>query len=197
MSRMFSFTPFLTITVTDGLNPFVRGWLDNNPRMKSSVLGSVGYMVTGHLKKASRGDIPANDWAERWSLARRRQIDKQAPRKWYGRLHNAIGYMTSDDREQVDIGWLSSTAAMYGDIQERGLKRPITPFTRRFFGRRGIHFRKNTRFLVLPARPFIEPKYDEIRSEIPKHVEKQVVKYIRDGGFMKKIGKTRKYEVYK
>lgn len=188
------------VTLNDGLTPFVRGWLDNNPRMKRSVLKSTGWFVQAQLKKGSEGKVASSaSWKERWALERRRLLNPRAPEEWYGELRRALGYayVGNTDDGFVEVGWTSRTSAMYGRVQEEGYKRVVTPFVRKFFGERGIYFRGSTKFLEIPARPFIDAKYDEIRDKVPERINKQVAKYIRDGGFMKKIGKTRKYEVYK
>ena len=181
----------------DGITPFVRSWLRNNPRMISSVLKSAGYHVQVELKKASRGQITPRTWRKRWDVSRRRLIDPEAPRVWYGKLKNALGYSYDTASQSVDIGWTSKTSAMEGDIQEEGIQRPVTPFVRKFFGERGIYFKRTTKFLDVPARPFIEPKYNEIRGQIPTFINKRVQEYIDNGGFTKNVGKGRKYTVYR
>ena len=185
------------LTLSDGLTPFVRSWLQNNPRMKRSVLKSAGWFVQAELKKGSRGKFIGQNWKPRWALERRRIINPEAPRLWYGKLRQAIGYAYNSGTGKVDIGWTSKTSAMEGSMQEEGYKRVITPFMRKFFGERGIYFRRTTKFLEIPARPFVEPKYDEIKGQVPTYINQKVGQYIENGGFMKKIGKTRKYEVYK
>lgn len=190
----------IKITLSDGLTPFVRSWLASNPRMKRSVLKSAGWFVQRELKQASRGEVSSSSsWKERWPLKRRRMIDPRAPRLWYGKLRNALGYAYTEmgDKGLVNVGWTSRSSAMEGRLQEEGYKRALTPFARRFFGERGIYFRRTTRFLEIPARPFIDDKYEEIRGKIPAYVNARVGRYIENGGFMKKIGKGRKYTVYK
>ncbi|MBQ8691278.1 MAG: hypothetical protein IJ516_05590 [Phascolarctobacterium sp.] len=186
------------VALQDGLTPFTRNWIANNPRMFRSLMKSAGWFVQKELKKASRGNVGSSaSWKERWPLERRRIIDPEAPRLWYGKLRNALGYAYDKNEKAVNLGWTSKTSAMYGRMQEEGYRRVVTPFIRRFFGKRGIYFRRTTKFLEIPARPFIDEKMDEIRNDVSTFVNNRVEQYIENGGFMKKIGKGRKYTVYK
>lgn len=93
------------------------------------------------------------------------------------------------------IGWTSRSAAMEGRIFEEGTEKPVTPFTRRFFGRRGVPLRWNTQTLHVPKRPMFEPAIKIVQPAIGGYVDKKVASYIDRGGFTKKISK-RKYEVF-
>ena len=103
------------VTLNDGLTPFVRGWLDNNPRMKRSVLKSTGWFVQAQLKKGSEGKVASSaSWKERWALERRRLLNPRAPEEWYGELRRALGYayVGNTDNGFVEVGWTSRTSAM-------------------------------------------------------------------------------------
>lgn len=187
---------YFRISLEDNISPFVKRWLKNNPRFISSVLKSTGYMVQNKLKVGIRGNFSGQKWQKRWPLEERRKLSARAPAVWYGRLRSALGYAYNPGSSSVDIGWTSRTAAIEGNVQEEGTTKLVTPGLRRLFNKRGIHLRKTTTKLITPARPFIEPTYEDIKPQIPKYINEKVQSYISNGGFVKNIGKGRKYTVY-
>ncbi len=187
---------YLKIDLEDGISPVVQRWLKNNPRFISSVLKSTGYMVQNELKEAVRGKFTGQSWPQRWTLQDRRKLSRTAPGVWYGRLKNALGYAYDPADSSVNVGWTSRTAAFEGNVQEEGVTKQVTPGLRRLFHKRGIHLRATTTKLVTPERPFIEPKYMDIRDKIPAYITQKVQEYMDNGGFVKNVGKGRKYTVY-
>lgn len=184
----------ITVTIKDQITPEINYFLQNNPRFISSLTKSIGWYVQGRIKKLTYGSTVTAPWQERIPLKVRRKLDPKAPKQWLGQLRRAIGYAYKDGA--VNIGWTSSTAAMEGRIQEYGATKTVTPFLRRYFGRRGVHLRWDTTTLTVPARPVFEPSMKVIQPEIGPFMAQKVKNYVEKGGFVKSAGKGRKYEVF-
>lgn len=93
-----------------------------------------------------------------------------------GKLPSASGFDT--DGTTLRFGWLSRTAAMYGNQFERGKVTPVTPFMRkRYFGS-GIPVGS---VIVQPKRPLFRPLYESKKGEIMASVEKGMRKQLDRG----------------
>lgn len=184
----------ITVDVRDDITPLIRSWLQQNPKFIRSLTKSLGWYVQREIKTLSRDSRITSHWPARTPLKIRRKLDTQAPRQWLGKLRNAIGYQYYEGA--VMIGWTSATAAAEGRIQEEGTRRTVTPFLRRYFGRRGVPLRGNTTEIYVPARPLFEPAMDLVQPKLGDFVSQRVGEYINNGGFVKSAGKSRKYEVF-
>lgn len=184
----------ISIDVRDEITPFIRSWLQQNPRFIRSLTKSLGWYAQREIKALSRDSRVTSRWPKRTPLKIRRKLDAQAPRQWLGKLRNAIGYQYYEGA--VMIGWTSATSAMEGRIQEEGTQRTVTPFLRRFFGQRGVPLKGSTTHINVPARPLFEPAMELVQPKLGAFVSQRVGEYINNGGFVKSAGKGRKYEVF-
>lgn len=169
----------ITVDVRDEITPFIRSWLQQNPRFMRSLSKSIGWYVRGSVRRLVRdGNFP-NRWEKRTPIEIRRKLDSKAPIQWLGKLRQAIVYQ-SISNDTVAIGWGSYTAAMEGRIQEEGIARKVTPFLRRYFGRRGVPLKGSTTQIVVPARPLFEPAMDTIRSDLGVFINNRVAEWINN-----------------
>lgn len=187
----------LTVETRDEITPLVKRYLENNPQMIRSLAKSVGWFTQKELKRlVSNGELPA-DWKERSPYEIRRALDNKAPKKWLGKLQRTFAYQYKPESGSVDIGWASRSAAVIGNLQEEGAARTVTPALRSFFASRGVPLNQNKQKIKLPSRPIYSAAMRVIQPKIGPFIDMRVKKYIENGGFVRNVGKGRKYEVFK
>ena len=188
----------ITVSINDGITPTIANYLKNNPQMLRSLSKSVGWYVQKNIKALVKNNTQlTSQWPERSPYAKvRRKLDYMAPKIWMGRLKRAIGYSYSYNEGSVNIGWTSSTGAKYGRIQEYGEERQVTPSMAGYFARAGVPLSPNKKFIRVPARPLFEPAMDIINPQIGDFVQSRVSEYMKNGGFARKEGKSRRYRVW-
>lgn len=54
--------------------------------------------------------------------------------------------------------------AMIAAVQQEGASIPATENMRNYLASQGLHLRKDTRYVVIPPRPFIEPGLEAVRG---------------------------------
>ena len=186
----------ITISIKDAITPLIQRYLENNPRMIRSLSKSIGWFVQKNIKTLSQSSAITSKWRRRTPLDIRRKLDAKAPKNWLGQLRRAIGYSYNNQRNAVEVGWTSSTAAMEGRVQEFGANRNVTPRLREFFASRGVRLGERKKTIRVPARPLFEPSMEVIQPNISDFVSYRVGNYMKNGGFTKNVGKGRKYEVF-
>lgn len=186
----------LTVETRDEITPLVKRYLENNPQMIRSLAKSVGWFTQKEIKSLiSKGELPS-DWKQRSPYEIRRKLDNKAPKKWLGKLQRTIAYQSKSDGE-VDIGWASRSAAVIGRLQEEGAERTVTPALRSFFASKGVPLGENKKDIKLPARPIYELAMQRVQPKIGMFINERVAKYIQNSGFVRNVGKGRKYEVFR
>ena len=65
-----------------------------------------------------------------------------------------------------------------------------------YFARAGVPLSPNKKFIRVPARPLFEPAMDIINPKIGDFVQSRVSEYMKNGGFIRKEGKSRRYRVW-
>ena len=76
---------------------------------------------------------------------------------------------------QVRVG----PGIVYAAIHEFGGKITVTPKMRAYLHSMGLHLRKDTGFITIPARPYVKPTYKNSRKRIVDAVHRQVFKDVR------------------
>lgn len=74
----------------------------------------------------------------------------------------------------IPDGMKRSDGAAMDEIAARmedGTTFEVTEKMRRFFAAKGVSLRAETRFLVVPSRPFFEPAVEETREDLPEILE--------------------------
>lgn len=188
----------ITVSINDGITPTIANYLRNNPNMLHSLSKSVGWYVQKNIKGLVKNGTPlTSQWPKRSPYEKvRRKLDYMAPKIWMGRLKRAIGYSYRYQDGSVNIGWTSSTGAKYGRIHEFGEERQVTSSMAGFFARAGVPLNPNKKFIRIPARPLFEPAMDIINPKIGSFIESRVNEYMKNGGFTRKEGKSRRYRVW-
>lgn len=184
----------LEIDVTDEISPMFKYFMENNPRYFRALGKSVGWWYQKQIKtELLQGHAGNVNFKERWPLELRRKLDPKAPRTWYGKMRQAIGY--EYDNGVVKIGWTSYTASRYGDLQEYGFSKAVTEKMRNFFRSRGIDLSNHIRELNIPERPIYKPIADEMFPNVAPYIEQKMNKYI-ERGIVSGVKNRRKYKVY-
>ena len=185
----------ITVDIEDQISPFLQYMAKTTPDFMRKAAKSLGWYVQSQVKKGVRSGHPGGQqFAERMPWKARKLLNANARSGWYGRMINAIGYEYKGGI--VSIGWTSATSARYGEIQETGTKRDITPAMRRFWGSKLIPLKGTTSTLNLPARPFFAPVFAQLEPTLVGYVEDKLKQYIRGGtDFAAQNPKRRKYRV--
>lgn len=184
---------FLSFEVTDQLKPAIQMAIEQNKQYQLRLANSVGWWYQNQVKKVYWEDT-TKEWEERIPYKIRKALNENAPRKWYGKMKQAIGY--AKFQGFVDVGWTSPTSARYGRMQEEGYDRAVTAAVRGKWAKAGHPLRKTTTELETPARPIFEPMASDIRKDLPPFIEMKVREYIV-GIEHKAAQNRREYKVYK
>lgn len=185
----------IEIDVTDEFSPAVQRALEHNDAYLRHVAKSVGWFFQKETKKRIREGMPSDQYEERMPYSIRKKLSPKAPRMWYGKLANAIGYEYAGNG-RVLIGWTSPSAARYGHLQEQGFQRHVTSAVRAFFAAKAnIHLGPNKTVLDIPDRPVFTPMTKVMRPKIPPYVEAKVNSYLEENATFGKRNR-RKYKVY-
>lgn len=183
----------LEIDVTDQLTPAIQQAIEKNASYQKRLTNSIGWWYQNQVKKVYWEDT-TTEWEERIPYNIRKALNENAPRKWYGKMKQAIGY--AKFQGFVDVGWTSSTSAKYGRMQEGGYERAVTGEVRKKWIKAGHPLKKSTTELEIPARPIFEPMESNIRKDLPPFIETKVKEYIA-GIEHKSARNRREYKVYK
>lgn len=186
----------LEIDVTDEITPAIKRFFQRNPKYLKHLTKSVGWYFQRETKKGvSSGEPNGEAYKERIEYKVRKALSQSAPKGWYGKLKNAIGYEYVGGGT-VHIGWTSATASTYGHLQERGFEKIVTPRMRRYWAHAGFPLAPNKEKMVIPSRPVFEPMTDYMRPKVVPYVNEKYSAYISENvEFGKK--NRRKYKVYR
>ncbi len=186
----------IQINVSDEISPMLLRMLEHNKAYMRHVTKSLGYMFQKETKAGVSSGSPGGEtFPERLPYKLRKAVGK-AGFGWYGKMVRAIGYAYNANSGTVDIGWTSSTAAMYGRIQEFGVTKDVTPNMRKHWAAAGYPLSPFTQELEVPARPVFDPMAAKLEPEIPSYVEKKLESYMTENvEYGKKNRRT--YKVYK
>lgn len=187
----------ISLDVRDEITPLVKRYLENNPRMLQSLAKSIGWFTQKEIKSLAVSKAITSQWRSRTPYEIRHKLDKGAPVSWLGKLRRTFAYQYMPGGGGVNIGWASRSAAVIGRLQEEGASRTVTPALRGFFASRDVPLSPSKEKIILPARPIYEPVMKLIQPKIGPYVAYRVGKYIQNGGFIKNVGKGRKYEVFR
>lgn len=183
------------IEVKDEISPMLLYWVENNERYFRALTKSVGWWYQKSIKEDIKEGHAGNvEYVERWDLSLRRKLDPNAPKAWYGKLRNAVGYEYKGNGV-VSIGWTSPTSSKYGDMQEQGYSKVVTDRMRKYFRMRGINLSNNTQELNIPDRPIYEPMADVLFKQVAPYINNKITEYMTVG-IEKGKKKRREYKVY-
>ncbi|MCF4150221.1 hypothetical protein L2W58_00160 [Dethiosulfovibrio sp. F2B] len=206
----------VTVSWKDMATPWVEDVIREFPEFRRRALKSVGWMMQKEIKKGIESGAPGGRrYAPLSGVARGvkaksklRVMKKKKVRSGpLGKLRKAVGYQYKDDGS-LTVGWLSKSAVYLGSMQEKGRRLPVTEKMRRFWWsgarakkwpkvlKKGVRLRKETREIILPARPTIGPMREVLVPRIPGYFVKKIDGYMEDD--MKRSTKKskRKYRVY-
>lgn len=189
---------FYSVNIMDEVSPFIKELLRTNKTFFRRASKSLGWWITDETKKEIAKGAPGGvafkkrtPWKRvRSSLADARK--KKASTKWYGQIRRAFGYEFHDG--VVDIGWYTSTAAKYGNMQEAGFRTKVSNKMRLLYQKADVPL-SGKKEIINPARPIWGPVTRDKFPKIPEYLDKKVIEYLEGGVEFGK--KKRNYTVYK
>ncbi|WP_276691260.1 hypothetical protein [Acidaminococcus massiliensis] len=191
------------IDLKDQISPAIQKALKTNEKWLRWASKSVGWYAQKRIKEeVATGSPGGESYEERLPRGARKALSTTAPKMWYGKLRNAIGY--EYDNGVVRIGWTSRTSSIEGKKQEEGFIRNVTPTLRAWWAKAAqdskgklINLSSGKDEIEVPARPVFEPVQKKLEAEIGPYVEQKVEKYIKENeDYGKKNVVKRKYKVY-
>lgn len=96
------------------------------------------------------------------------------------KLAGAVRYKYDDDMQMVDIGFIQSAGVSdsmlrLARMHAEGYKTPVTPRMRKMLFALGFPVKKTTTKLETPARPVIEPIFEQERDNIMGNIERKFI----------------------
>jgi len=114
--------------------------------------------------------------------------------KPYGRLYSAGRYILDKENLNVQVGWVTRTAAMAGKKVQAALRgprwdqdprfdesQPVTRTMRRALAAAGLILKKGKRELRQTQRPAIRAIYQQFEPRIPQIITDSVARYLAQG----------------
>lgn len=75
--------------------------------------------------------------------------------------------------QRVTLGFLTAGIAKIARIVQYGRRMKVTESLRRFYHRTGLHLRKDTKYIIVPARPIMEPFWKKHERDVQNYIEKR------------------------
>ncbi|SDU38336.1 hypothetical protein [Desulfobacula phenolica] len=96
------------------------------------------------------------------------------------RLAGAVRYKYDPDMQMVNIGFIrsgniSGSILRLARMHARGSKTPVTPDMRKMLFALGFPIKKTTTVLKTPARPVIEPVFEQEKDNIMGNIERKFI----------------------
>ena len=97
--------------------------------------------------------------------------NKGRPPLWY--LGNIVSfrYGKTGGRQRVFIGWLGKGQPKFARRMLYGKRVRVTEAKRQYLHKKGLHLKKGTKFLQIPARPVLDIFWSKKSKQIPGYVE--------------------------
>lgn len=192
-----------SVTVEDEATPWLLWAMNEFPDLQRKAMKSLGWHMQREIKKGIRSRAPGGRaYAPFLPAKKRRELDKafgrQGQRSYrpLGGLVKAVGYHYSKQTGGVVVGWLSASAAKFGEIHEKGKKVRVTKKTRLAFLSAKLGMKPSTTEIDIPARPTIGPMRDVLLPKAPKYVEDKIFGYLTKGVPKKVFKSGKKYKVW-
>lgn len=184
----------LRIAVDEDASSWLKWAAGEFPALMKRALKSTGWMMQKATKEGIRKGAPGGrHYADFMARGKRRKLGKPVSNIPFGKLVRAVGYQYREDEGAVYVGWLSASAASLGHKLQAGFTGKVSPKMRRWFFYRGLGLDRNATIDV-PARPTIDPMFQQLEPQIPKYLEGKLWEYLRDGkGYQRS---ARKYKVF-
>lgn len=184
----------IVISVKDDITPFISDWLAKMPTWKKRLSRALGWYSQKRVKELSNNPVITTSYQERVPYWVRNALDYEhkAPKMWWGKLRQAIGYQATDSFTL--LGWTSKASAFDGRVQEEGTSRSVTPQLRRYYIARGLYVRKEV--INVPARPLFNPAMQVVQPEFGSFMHRKVTDYISGVIYAGVRKSKRKYYVY-
>lgn len=135
------------------------------------------FMHAKLIEKIDRGDP---SWAKlsEFTIAR-----KRSTKPWVdtGELRSLITYKIEVEGQtyHVQVGIFSDEKAMIASVLEFGATIMVTPKMRAYLHHIGMHLRRDTASIHIPARPLFRATFDEHVDNLESVIEKFLVAEIR------------------
>jgi hypothetical protein len=193
----------IEIDLKDSISPALQHALETNEKWLRWASKSVGWYTQKRIKEeVATGSPGGEDYEERLPRGARKALSATAPRMWYGKLRNAIGY--EYDNGVVRIGWTSRSSSVEGKKQEEGFRREVTPSLRAWWAKSAaasngklFNLSSKKQEIDIPARPVFDPLQKRLEAELGPYVEAKVQKYIQENkDYGNKNSVKRKYKVF-
>lgn len=137
---------------------------------------------TGVLARAKKGSVKNYKMAWKGPKGSKRRVrqykdvmlsTRLAP---LSKLYGAVRYEYDDETQTMNIGFLQSAGVSAGMLKlarmhAQGFETPITPRMRKMLFALGFPIKKSTTTLKTPARPVIDPVFQQEKNNITRNLE--------------------------
>lgn len=190
----------MSAKIVDTATPFLKKVAKRNPYYMDKAVKSAGWWMRKEIKAGIKSGAPGGEPYDKYSkvtksgrleaMRGRGKIKSgkryRAPRRYWlkkqhkpmGKLYTATRYRFYKDSHRALVGWINRSAERIGTIQEEGKKIRITPAMRRFYFAAGFALSKGKKYIEIPARPTIDPEYEENAKKIPEYIEDKIWGYM-------------------
>ncbi len=199
------------IELSDSVAPHMEYLARRFPDIVSRGIRHVAHWLRGEIKSDLRRQAPGGVPLPPLARLRGRRISAllrgrigavrlntvtlaagSAGRKPYQGMINAVGFQNDPLRLTARVGWLSKSAARFGEalqagwrgakdsFEHRGGSQPVTSSMRRRFAAKRVILRKGTKSLRTPPRPVFEPVFRSRKDELAKRFVARVELKLRE-----------------
>jgi hypothetical protein len=135
-------------------------------------------MCGGHYRKKLRAYIEQG--GENWpplspttiKIKERQGLRHLTPLYGLGK-YSRFRYGVRKGIQRVTLGFLTPKIARIIRICEVGRRRKVTPALRKFYHVMGVHLKKSTKYINIPARPIIKPFWKKHEKGVQIYIEKR------------------------
>ncbi len=147
-------------------------------KAQSIKLNNYGANLNGNLTKAlQKSGALVESNLKRELTSRSNSAKLFAPSSHGSRLASRTGYLARSISHQMvanGMGVQVGPHAPYAAIHEFGGKIQVTDKMRRFLHAMGVHLRKATKYIKIPARPWFKPTWEKARPSVVNIFRNQI-----------------------
>ena len=172
----------MSITIQDGITPFINGLRTNLPKEYRSSMFQLGGFFRKRIQESfDKKKAGSAFWPDKSKVGKVKATGKISlrQRKIGGRLRSAVKFRVDSVNLDVHIGWASKGAAVLGDDFESGQRTKVTEKVRKRFFAADLGLSANKKVLHQPARPIFAPILSAYKDKIPELVEEGIARAVR------------------
>jgi len=154
----------------------------NPSRLKNSLrkcAAKAGNYGASEVKKGIRGGAPGGQSFAPLSPVTIINKGSSKPLIDHGDLIGSVTYEVFNDNSSVFIGVKKGKEVNIAAVHEYGCTIGVTSKMRAYLHYHGIHLKKTTAYIHIPARPFLSPVFQSV--EFQKMISKIYLNALREG----------------